>query len=223
MRTTLVVSATLLIAASLSWQATASTFTFGFVGAGVSGTVELTYGVATDAKYSQAFEVTGISGLFSDSNNGLNIVNALIGPLEPIEYDTPESSNLLAPNDFSRFAVTDGLPAQNNGFLTYDNLFYPGGSPQTASDYPLHGGFLDIYGLLFDIGGGRVVDLWSNGTFSGIGPFDYGVAVATPDASLDYVSGGVTVSPEPSALVLLGSGLIGMLAWRRRAARQRQL
>ena len=179
----------------------------------------------TDSKYSQAFEVTGISGTFSDSNNGLNIVNAPIGPLEPIKHDTPESTNLLAPNDFSRFAVTADLPAVNNGFLTYDNLFYPGGSPPTASDYPLHGGFLDIYGLLFDIGGGRVVDLWSNGDLSGTGtgPIDYGVAVATPATSLDYVSGGVSVTPEPNALALLSGGLLGLLVWRRRAAHERSL
>lgn len=221
----LVVSAALLLAASLPWPASASTFAFSFAGPGVGGSVELTYGVAADAKYPQAFEITGISGTFSDSNNGLNIVNATIGPLEPIKNDTPELTNLLAPHDFSRFAVTAGLPAQNHGFLTYDNLFYPGGSPPTASDYPVHGGFLDIYGLLFDIGGGRVVNFWSNGDFSGTGtgPIDYGVGVATHDGALDYVGGGAAVAPEPSALVLLSSGLIGILAWRRRAARQRSL
>ncbi|MEO8630179.1 MAG: PEP-CTERM sorting domain-containing protein [Betaproteobacteria bacterium] len=220
MRKTLVVSATLLLAASLPGQASASTYVFSFTGVGVSGMVELTYGAATDAKYPQAFEVTGISGTFSDSNNGLNIVNAAIGPLEPIKHDTPEASNLLAPHDFSRFAVTAGLPAQNNGFLTYDNLFYPGGSPPTASDYTVHGGFLDIYGLMFSIGGGRVVNFWSNGDFSpnGTGPIDYGVAVATHDTALNYVGGGVSAIPEPSALVLLGSGMLGMLVWRRRAA-----
>ena len=118
-----------------------------------------------------------------------------------------------------------GLPSVNNGFLTYDNLFYPGGSPPTASDYPLHGGFLDIYGLLFDIGEGRVVDFWSNGdlTGTGTGDIDYGVAVATHDTSLDYVAGGVSAIPKPSALVLLSSGLIGMLVWLRRAAHQRSL
>src|SRR6478672_8551785 len=154
-------AATLLLAASLPGHANASTFEFSFAGSGVSGTITLTYGAATDAKYPQAFEVTGISGTFSDSNNGLNIVNATIGPLEPIKHDTPEPTNLLAPHDFSRFAVATGLSPENNGFLTYDNLFYPSGSPATASDYPVHGGFLDIYGLLFDIGGGRVVDFWS--------------------------------------------------------------
>jgi hypothetical protein len=225
MRKTFVVSATLLLAASLPWKANASTFDFSFAGAGVSGTVELTYGAATDGKYPQAFEVTGISGTFSDSNNGLNIVNAPIGSLEPIKHDTPESTNLLAPLDFSRFAVASGLSPQSNGFLTYDNLLYPGGSPQTASDYPFHGGFVDIYGLLFDIGGGRVVNFWSNGDFTGTGtgPIDYGVAVATHDTSLDYVSGGVSAIPEPSAFGVLGSGLLGMLVWRRRASRQRSL
>ena len=222
-RKKLVVSATLLFAASLPWQANASTFDFSFAGAGVSGTVALTYGAATDSKYPQAFEVTGISGVFSDSNNGLNIVNTPIGALEPIKHDAPEPTNLLAPHDFSRFAVATGLPAMAHGFLTYDNLFYPAGSPPTATDYQVHGGFLDIYGLLFNIGGGRVVDFWSNGDFTGTGtgPIDWGTAVATQSTSLDYVSGGVSVTPEPGALVILGGGLLVMLAWRRRTAHQR--
>ena len=218
----LIIPATLLLVASLSRQANAATFDFSFVGAGVSGTVELTYGAATDAKYPQAFEVSGISGIFSDSNNGLDIVNTPIGPLVPIRQDSPEPTNLLAPRDFSRFAVTAGLPSENNGTLNYDNLFYPGGSPQTATDYPVRGGFLDIYGLLFDIGGGRVVNFWSNGDFSGTGSgsIDYGVAVATHDSALNYVSGGVSVTPEPSAFGLLACGLLAALIWRRRAYHQ---
>ena len=216
------ISVALVVAASLSHQANASTFSFSFAGAGASGNIVLTYGAATDAKYPQAFEVTGISGVFSYSNNGLNIVNAPIGPLEPIKHDAPEATNLLAPNDFSRFPVATGLPALNNGFLTYTNLFYPGGSPQAASDYPPHGGFLDIYGLMFHIDGGRVVNFWSNGDFSGngTGPVDYGVAVATSAEALDYGGGGILVAtPEPGTLGLIGSGLIGMLIWRRRAMR----
>ena len=115
-----------------------------------------------------------------------------------------------------------GVPSEGGTSLNYDNLLYSGGSPQTASSYPVHGGFLDIYGLLFDIGGGRVVTFWSNGDFSrtGAGPINYGVAVATSDTSLDYVSGGVSVTPEPGALGLFGGGLLAIMVWRRRASRQ---
>lgn len=136
MRKTRVVSATLLFAASLPLRLGASTFDFTFAGPGVSGAIAITYGTATDAKYSNAFEVTGISGTFSGSNNSLNIVNVPIGSLVAITHATPEPTNLLAPNDFSRFAVATGLSPISGGFLTYDNLYWPGGSPQTASDYP---------------------------------------------------------------------------------------
>lgn len=216
MRKRVVISATWLLSAAPLLHA--STFGFSFAGPGVSGTIEVTYGAATDTKYPQAFEVTGVSGTFSDSNKGLDIVNAPIGTLVAIKHDTPDPTNLLAPNDFSRFAVASGLSGESNGVLTYDNLYWPGGSPQTASDYPPHGGFLDIYGLMFNIGGGRVVDVWSNGDVSGTGHIDYGVAVATADTALNYVSGGVSITPEPSAVALLGAGLLGIAIWRRRAA-----
>src|SRR5436190_8642798 len=107
-----------LLAASMACQLPAATIQFSIVGPGVSGNFQLTYGTATDAKYPAAYEITGISGTFSDTNNGLNIVNANVGPLVPVRHDTPESTNLLAPNDFSRFAVATGLSAQSNGFTT---------------------------------------------------------------------------------------------------------
>jgi PEP-CTERM motif len=218
MRKRFVVLATLLFAASFPWQASASTFNFSFYGPGVMGTIELTYGTATDSKYPQAFEITGISGTFTDVNNGLNIINVPIGLIVPITRDMPEPTNLLAPNDFSRYAVAAGLPPENHGFSTYDNLYYPGGAPPTASDYDGAGGLVDIYGLLFSIGGGRVVNFWSNGDFSGTGPFsaDYGVSVVSPTEAFDYVSGDVAIVPEPGTLGLIGSGLLGVLVWRRR-------
>jgi hypothetical protein len=217
--------AALLLAASIPMQASATTFETTFSGGGVSADVVLTFGSTVDSKYGQAFEVTDISGTFSDANIG--IANATIGPLVTINHSPPESTNMLAPGDFSRFAVAMGLPDENHGFLTFDNLYWPGGSPQTATDYPGAGGFLDIYGLLFNIGQGRVVDIYSNGIFGppGSAPIEYGVAVAMPDHSLDYVADGVSASavsavsePGNAVLVLAGLGIL-QLARRQRLRR----
>lgn len=183
-----------------------------FSGQGVSGSLVVTIGTTTDATYPNAFEITGVSGTFTDTNNGLGIVNTPVTGLQPITHSTPgDPENIgVAPNDFSQFAVMSGLPSVNNGVLTFDNLFWPGGAPPTAFDYPGDGSFLDIYGLMFQIGGGKVVDLFSNGVGFGINPGDtnvFGVAVATSDVSLDYVANGVSAStPEPStwAMMLLG-------------------
>ena len=203
-------SAAILSLAVFASQARADTFQFSFSGPAVSGNVALTYGKSVDARYPEAIEVTGISGAFSDVN--LGIVNAAITGLETVNHSKPEATNLLAPSDFSRFPVASGTL---HGSLSFDNLLYLRGSPQTATDYPFSGGFLDIYGVLFDLGNGDVVNLWSNGVLPRAETADYGVAVASNAKAMDYVGGGVTVTPEPSAVWLFGSGALAMLAKRR--------
>jgi len=203
-------------------QARASTLPITFSGPGVSGSIEITFGPGTDATYPNALEITGVSGEFTDTNNGLDIINAVVSGLEPINHAAPgDPANIgLVPNDFSMFAVASGLPPVSNGVVTYDNLFWPGGAPPVAADFDGAGGFLDIYGLAFTIeGGATLVDLFDNGVgaFSGINYGGYGVVVATPSAALDYVSAGVTAStPEPStwAMMILGFVTLGFAGYR---------
>ena len=205
-----------------SVTAHAETYSYGFSGPGVSGRVNLTYGIAGDATYPQALQVTGISGTVTDTNNGLNIVNAAITGLVPLDMAIPEATNLLAPADFSKFYIASG---SDFGDYSYDNLFWPSGSVQTASDYDAHGGFLDIYGLLFTIDGGYTVNFWSNGD-SGSG-VDYGLGVAlgvSPTAvQYDYLVGGVSAPVreiDPSSFGSAFALLIGSLGWVERRARR---
>lgn len=204
------------LGASVPMVALAATADLAFSGNGISANIELTYGAVTDSKVRQGFVITAASGTFSDSTIGIS--DASIRGLVAINNATPDSTNLLAPDDFSRFTVAEGLSPDSHGYLTYDNLYYPAGSPPTATDYPAAGGALDIYGLMFRIGDGRIVDLWSNGIFGppGSAPIQYGAAVATLDAALDYVGGGVSAVPEPvnGALFLSGLCALGLL-WRR--------
>jgi hypothetical protein len=206
---------------ALVGQVHAATMPITFNGGGVSGSLTITFGTATDALFSNAFEITGISGSFSDSNIG--VANAAVSSLVPITHSTPgdPENRGVAPNDFSQFAVATGLPPISNGFITYDNLFWPGGASQTAFNYPGAGNFLDIYGLMFSIGGGAVVDLFSNGVGFGNNPGDtnvFGVVVANADTVLDSVPNGVVAgTPEPStwAMMILGFASLGFAGYRK--------
>ncbi len=119
----------------------------------------------------------------------------------PSNPANPDLINLLAPKIFGFYPITNGVqsPGGTAPGLSNDNLFYPAGAPQTASDYPFHGGFLDIYGLVFTIADGNAVNLWSNGDVPGTG-LTYGVGVTNGTDLLDYATPVALTAavPEPA-------------------------
>lgn len=223
--------AALLVSTSLAVPAQAGTFMFKYDGSGVSGQVTLTYAAnpntgvipGTDSPNLVdpigSYIVTGASGSFVNNNIGLTTTITGVVPSNP---GLPEPTNLYAPASFGFFNVASGIPKPNGelapGF-SYDNLFYPGGAPQSSSDYPFGGGFLDIYGLVFETSGGVWVNFWSNGDFGG--GATYGAGVTDGRTVLDYTRGDVLAQavPEPAswALMIAGFGLVGTALRRRRS------
>jgi hypothetical protein len=204
---------------ALVGQAHAATMPLTFSdGAGVSGSLVITFGPATDAKYpTTGFEITGVSGTFTDTNIGIE--NAAVTSLVPINHATPLDvpTNELAPDDFSHFAVANGLPAESRGFITYDNLFWPGGAPPTASAYPGAGSVLDIYGLMFTVGADTAIDLYSSGIGFASPGLEFGAVIANHDTLLDSVSNIALSTPEPStwAMMVLGFAGLGFAGYRK--------
>jgi hypothetical protein len=214
--------------AALALTARADSVQFSFNGSGVSGAGTLTY----TPQAGGAGTITGITGTFSDTNTGINgkpaIVDAVITGLVPINPVNPLPVNVTAP-DFSQYVIANGVPGEHpSPSLSYDNTYYPDGSPVVCTDYPFSGGFLDVYGVLFTLSSGQVAGLWSNGVQpTGL---DYGVAVADATYTYDYVAGGVNASAAPVAAVPLPAafwmglstlgGLAGISVLRQRAGRR---
>ena len=160
-----------------------------------------------------AYTVTGISGTFQDSvNNFSGVISGLLPAPAP---------------------ATDGTdtffsaPAFTPSGQSYDNLFWPGGnSPAVCVDAPIFfGGDFDVYGLAFNVTSGAKVysvDLWSDGKLGG---YQLNDALGTQPFSPPNMNGlayavnfTASPTPEPESLVLLGSGLLGLLAAGRRKA-----
>ena len=210
-----------LLVAACGLEARADVTNFSFSGPGVSGSGTLTY----TPNASGTGTITGITGTFTDTNTGLNskplIVSQNITGLLAINPVVPLPANVTAP-DFSLFSIANGVPSppasEASTALSYDNDFYPNGSPIVCTDYPFSGGLFDVYGLLFSLSNGDVVGVWSNGILPGPpDPAMYGVAVADATNTYDYVSSGVTFSvPEPSTCLLMGVGAAALGLKRRR-------
>lgn len=212
-------SATALIVTFVSFQASATTQKFMLNGSGVSAQINFTYAVNPNTGVLPgtspnpvdpigSYIVTGISGTFSDAIAG--ITNSAINSIVPSNPGNPEAANIYAPHSFGFYHTV----AKD---FSYDNLFYPAGSPLVApaSDYPFFGGIFDIYGIVFTLADGNAVNLWSDGYSPDL---NYGVAVSNGTNTLDYQFGGLAGSvPEPTtwAMMLGGMGMIGFAARRR--------
>jgi hypothetical protein len=185
-------------------------YTFAFSGGGISS-----YGVfnLTPTGTAGTDQITGISGYFSDINAGFA---GAITALEPASL--PSTPPPFVPPGFT-------------ATFSYDNLFYTDGNsplvcppdtPGGPPGYPFGGGYLDIYGVAFDVGG-YTVDLWSNGVVPGEG-LTYEVSDAIGPQLLEPdnegqavpVSFSTAATPEPGSLLLLAAGLPGLAALVRR-------
>jgi hypothetical protein len=218
----LLTAGAMLVMFALAPCAHANVVRINFSGAVGSGHADLTIGPAraddvVDPSH-PPLAITGASGAFG---------GVAITGVRDIDHTTAPGEVL--PWSYSLFSIPGH--GDHDG-VSYNNLFYPGGSPlicfvDGSLVYPFSGGFLDLMGVMFTLDNGDFLDLWSFGnTAPGFfgpgwpGGLTYGMSLIQPNGDGGYEVVGAppfaTASvPEPDFLWLLGAGVFGLLAWRR--------
>lgn len=203
-------------------NANASVVRIHFGGAAGSGYADLTVGPAgaddvVDPSH-PPMAITDATGAFS---------GAAITGVQPLNHATPPPGEVL-PASYSLFSIPGY--GDHDG-VSYDNLFYPVGSPlicliDGTPVYPFSGGFLDLMGVMFTLDNGNFVDLWSFGVtdpdFFGPGwpgGLTYGIKVIQPTNDgyevLPFPPFATASVPEPDFFWLFGAAVLGFFAWRR--------
>lgn len=128
------------------------------------------------------------------------------------QYIVDSGSAFFNGDSMSLIAGTDNGAAQlsPSGLFIFDNVLYLSSNPT-----------LDVDGLLFADSLGHELNIWGNGapgsysTYTGIGG-----SYPLQDVASTFTIVPSVPTPEPSAIILLGVGLLALtgLAWRRRSA-----
>lgn len=151
--------------------------------------------------FNNAGAVFGYTGVFPFGGNG-NWTGSL-GPMA----DVNSSTDLNGAPDSMTFAFSKPVSAVG-GFLNY----VPGGStPTTIAVYDSHGNLIEFTNLTFLTGGGN-----DTGMFLGFKESSAIISSFTLTDNFVGITNLTAVIPEPGSLMLLGTGMLGLIGYGRR-------